>query len=60
MVHQGWELAHRFSERITHVLQKIEPMSDLLIYHEQPERIAHGRSFDISDLSDLLTVALLT
>ena len=26
-----------------------------LIFGEQPERIAHGRSFLVSDLSDLLT-----
>ena len=31
----------------------------MLIYHEQPEQIAHGRSFLMSNLSDLLTVALL-
>ena len=30
------------------------------IYHEQPERIAHGHSFVMSDLRDSLTVALLT
>ena len=28
----------------------------LLIFHEQPEQFAHGRSFDMSNLSDLLTV----
>ena len=29
----------------------------LLIYHEQPERVAHGCSFVMSDLSNLLMVA---
>ena len=32
-------------------------IAHLLIYHEQPERIAHGRSFVLRDLSDLLMVA---
>ena len=31
-----------------------------LIYHERPERITHSRSFVMSDLSDLLTVAHLS
>ena len=35
-------------------------MSDLLIYHKQLEQIAHGRSFVMSNLSDSLTVAILT
>ena len=39
-----------FFERIAHSL----------IYPERPERIAHSCSFVMSDLSDLLTVALLT
>ena len=30
------------------------------IYHEQPEQIAHSRSFFMSDLSDWLTVAHLS
>ena len=34
--------------------------SRLLICHEHPERFAHGRSFDMSDLNDLLTVAHLS
>ena len=33
----------------------LKKMSDLLIFGEQPERFAHGRSFLVSDLSDLLT-----
>ena len=32
----------------------------LLIFHERPEWFAHGRSFVLSDLSDLLTVAYLS
>ena len=31
----------------------------LLIFHEQPEQFAHSRSFVLSDLSELLTVAHL-
>ena len=31
-------------------------MSDLLIFGEQPEQFAHGRSFLVSDLSDSLTL----
>ena len=34
-------------------------IAHLLIYHERPDRISHGRSFFMSDLSDLLKVALL-
>ena len=30
------------------------------IYHEQPEGIAHGRSFVMSDLSDSLTAVFFT
>ena len=33
--------------------------SDLLIYHEQPEWVAHSRSFVLSNLSESLTVAHL-
>ena len=29
-------------------------------YHERPEQIAHGRSVDMSDLSNLFTVADLS
>ena len=35
-------------------------LSDLLFYHEQPERIAHCHSFVMSNLSDSLMVALLS
>ena len=55
---QGWEFAHRFSERIARFLQKNERMSkktsDSLIFGEQPEQLAHGRSFLVSNLSDWL------
>ena len=63
---QGWEFAHRFSERITRFLPKNERMSDslkkqrfthLLIFVEQPERFVHDRSFPLSDLSESLKVA---
>ena len=37
-----------------------EQMAHLLIYHEQPERIAHSCSFVMSDLSNSLTVAHLS
>ena len=43
---QGWEFAHRFSKQIAHFLPKNEQMSNALI-----------RSFLVSDLSDLLTIA---
>ena len=33
--------------------------SNLLFYHERPERIAHGCSFVMSDLRDALMVALI-
>ena len=59
---QGWEFAQLFSKRIARFLRKngrmsdwLKKTSDLLIFGEQPERIAHGRSFLVSDLSDLLT-----
>ena len=61
---QGWEFAHRFSERIALFLHKNEQMihslkktSNLLIYHERPERMAQARSFVLSNLSNLLMVA---
>ena len=37
-----------------------ERFANLLICHELPERFDHGRSFDTSDLSNLLTVAHLS
>ena len=61
---QGWEFAHRFSEQIAHFLRKNERMSDslkkisnLLIFGEQHEQFAHGRSFLVSKLSESLMVA---
>ena len=62
---QGWEFAHRFSERIPRFLPKNEQMSDLLKkwaicsfahFGEQPERFAHDRSFPLSDLSKSVLV----
>ena len=38
----------------------LERIAHSLIYHERPERIAHGCSFVMSNLSNSLTVALLT
>ena len=35
-------------------------LSELLFYHERPEWMAHGRFFDMSNLSDLLTFAHLS
>ena len=40
--------------------KQTEQFSNSLFYHERPEQIAHNRTFVMSDLSDLLTVALLT
>ena len=60
----------KFFEWITRFFWSKERMSDLLkederfahsrCYHERPEQIAHGRSFDMSDLSNLFTVADLS
>ena len=62
---QDWEFAHRFSERIANffcekmskwaIRSKNKWITHLLIFGERPERIAHGRLFLVSDLSDLLT-----
>ena len=38
----------------------LKKTSDSFICHEQPEWFAHGRSFNMSDLSDSLTVAHLS
>ena len=75
-VSQGWEFAHLISERNARFLSKNEQMSDLLIRSffvsemsnlltslissKRPERIAHGHSFPLSNLSDSLTVAHLS
>ena len=50
---QGWEFAHRFSERIARFLPKNERMSDLL--KKMSDSLI--RSFLVSDLSDSLTIA---
>ena len=50
---QGWEFAHRFSERIARFLRKNERMSDSL--KKTSDLLI--RSFLVSDLSDLLMVA---
>ena len=47
----------RFTQKMSDLLPK---MRDWLIYHERPERIAQGRSFDMSDLSNWLTVTHLS
>ena len=41
-------------------LKKNKWFAHLPIYNEQPEKIAHGRSFDMSDLSDSFTVTHLS
>ena len=50
---QGWEFAHRFSERIACFLREYERMSDLL------KKTSNSliRSFLVSDLSDSLMIA---
>ena len=47
-------------EQMINLLRKNERFAHFLIYHERPERIAHGHTFVMSGLSDSLTVALLT
>ena len=49
----GLEFTHWFSERITCFWRKNEQMSDLL----KKKQFAHGHSFFVSNLSDLLMVA---
>ena len=51
-IKQGWEFAHRFSERITRFLRKNEQMSDSL--KKMSDSLL--RSFLVSDLSDSLTL----
>ena len=51
--YQGWEFAHRISERIARFLPKNERMSDSI--KTMSDSIIH--SFLLSDLSDLLTIA---
>ena len=47
-------------ERMSNLLRKNDRFAHLLIYHERPERIAHGHTFVMSGLSDSLTITLLT
>ena len=51
---QGWEFAHKFSERIARFLQKNERMSNSL------KKTGNSliRSFLVSDLSDSLTLLM--
>ena len=53
---QGWEFAHRFSERIARFLPKNKQMSD----SRQKTRDSLICSFLVSDLSDLLKIALIS
>ncbi len=50
-IKQGWEFAHRFSERIARFLRKNERMSDSL----KKTSDSLIRSFLVSDLSNSLT-----
>ena len=58
---QGWEFAHRFSERIARFLRKNEQMSNSLICSflvsdlSESFMVAH---FLVSNLSDLLTLLI--
>ena len=49
-----------FCEQKSEWAIRSEKTSNLRIYHERPEWTAHSRSFVMSDLSDSLTVVLLT
>ena len=48
------------SKRVNEQFAQKKWFDHLLFYHERPEQIAHGCSFVMSDLSDLLMVALLS
>ena len=56
----------KFFEQIAHSLiyherpERIAHSCSMLICQERPERFAHGCSFDMSELSDSLTVAHLS
>ena len=52
-IEQGWQIAHRFSERIARFLPKNERMSDSL----KKTSDSLIRSFLVCDLSDSLTIA---
>ena len=45
-------------ERMSNSLKKNKRFAHLLIFGELPERFAHGRSFLVSDLSNLLTLLI--
>ena len=47
-------------EQMSKSLVFFEQIAHSLIYHERPEKIAHGRSFVLSNLSDSLTVTHLS
>ena len=59
---QGWEFAHQFFDSLIFcerksdsLMKKSKSLPSLFCHdHEQPERIAHGRSSVMSDLSELL------
>ena len=46
-----------FCKKNERMSDSIKKVSDWLIFGEQPERFAHGHSFLVSDLSNLLMVA---
>ena len=50
-------VSERTNERFA---KKTERFANSLIYYERPEWITHAHSFDMSDLSDLLTVTHLS
>ena len=57
-----WAIRSKKSDLLIHSFL-VSEMSDLLtslISSEQPEQIAHGRSFPLSDMSNSLTVAHLS
>ena len=59
------KIRFNFFERTVHLLIYHERPERIahgcsFVTHEQPEQFAHSRSFDMSDLSDLLTVAHLS
>ena len=54
---RSFYVSERANERFA---QKNEWFAHSLIYHERPEGIAHGHIFDMSNLSDSLTVAHLS
>ena len=58
---RGYERIAHFLTNLTYIKHKFLDFfsQNLLIYHEQPEGVAHGCSFVMSDLSDSLTVAHL-